>query len=36
MLTQFYDNENKDIVNDNNFNSEVEILSKKLNTDLII
>lgn len=35
MLTQFYDNEkNKDIVNDNNFNSEVENLSKNLNNRL--
>jgi hypothetical protein len=35
MLTQFYDNEkNKDIVNDNNFNSEVEFLSKNLNDKL--
>lgn len=35
MLTEFYDNEkNKDVVNDNNFNSEVEILSKNLNDKL--
>jgi hypothetical protein len=35
MLTQFYDNDkNKDIVNDNNTNSNLEVVSKELNLKL--